>query len=104
MENSRGMKWNGGSFAFGISCRSCDWHSDAQFRNPAFPVRNRFHARLGVGAWALDCNFDRRKAHGHLGNLFAGGQPVFYVQLNGILDVFHSFFVRVALADAIPAP
>jgi len=35
-----------------------------------------------------------------LGNLFAGGQPVFYVQLNGILDVLDSFFVRAALAVA----
>jgi hypothetical protein len=32
-----------------------------------------------------------------LGNLFAAGEPVFYVQPDGILDVVDSFFVRFAL-------
>jgi hypothetical protein len=35
-----------------------------------------------------------------LGNLFAVGPPVFDVQLNGILNVFDRFFVRLALAVA----
>jgi hypothetical protein len=35
-----------------------------------------------------------------LGNLFAIGQPVFYVQPDGILDVGDSFFVRFALTVA----
>src|SRR5712664_3505156 len=35
---------------------------------------------------------------GSLGNLFSVGQPVYYVQLNGILDVLDGFFVGVALA------
>src|SRR5260370_29342068 len=72
----------------------------ARLRNPAFPVRNRFRARLGVGAWASDGNFNSRKAHGNLGNLFSVGQPVYYVQLNGILDVLDGFFLGIALAVA----
>jgi len=35
-----------------------------------------------------------------LGNLFAAGQPVFYVQPDGVLDVVDSFFVRFALTVA----
>src|SRR5712692_5080647 len=82
------------------SCRSCGCRSGARLRNPAFPVRNRFRARLGVGAWASDSNFNSRKAYGNLGNLLAVGKAVCYVQLDGIFDVLDSFFVRVALAVA----
>jgi hypothetical protein len=53
-----------------------------------------------VGAWTSDSDFDGRKADGHLGNLFAFGQLVFYVQPDGILDVVDSFFVGFALTVA----
>ncbi len=53
-----------------------------------------------MGAWASDSNFNGGKAHGNLGNLFAVGLPVFYVQLDGVLNVLDSFFVCVALAVA----
>src|SRR5260370_10512789 len=47
-----------------------------------------------------DGDFNGRKADGDLGNLFAVGQPVFYVQLDGILDVVDSLFVGFALTVA----
>src|SRR6267378_1143372 len=47
-----------------------------------------------------DSDFNGRKADGDLGNLFAVGQPVFYVQLDGILDVVDSLFVGFALTVA----
>jgi hypothetical protein len=53
-----------------------------------------------VGAWTSDSDFDGRKADGDLGHLFAVGEPVFYVQPDGILDVVDSFFVRFALTVA----
>src|SRR6266581_2825988 len=74
--------------------------SDARLKTPVFPVRNRFRARSSVGAWASDSNFNSGEAHGNLGNLLAIGEPVFYVQLDGILDVLDGFFVGVALAVA----
>src|SRR5713226_5673824 len=73
-------------------------HSAARPKNPTFPVQSRFRARLGVEAWASDSDFDGRNAHGNLGNLFVIGKAVRYMQLDGILDVLDSFFVRVALA------
>src|ERR1700687_965326 len=82
------------------SCRSCGCRFGARLKNLTFPVRNKFRARSSVGAWASDSDFNGRKADGNLGNLFAIGQPVFYVQLNGILNVVDSFFVRIALAVA----
>jgi len=50
-----------------------------------------------VGAWTSDSDFNGRKADGDLGNLFAAGEPVFYVQPDGILDVVDRFFVRFTL-------
>ena len=47
-----------------------------------------------------DSDFNGGKAGGDLGNLFAVGQPVFYVQPDGIFDVVDSFFVRFTLAVA----
>ena len=47
-----------------------------------------------------DGDFNGRKADGDLGNLFVVGQPVFYVQLDGILDVVDSLFVGFALTVA----
>jgi hypothetical protein len=55
---------------------------------------------MGHPARASDSDFNGRKADRDLGNLLAAGQPVFYVQPDGILDVVDSFFVRFALTVA----
>ena len=79
MENFRSVKWNRSALAFGILGDHMAAAFGAPSKNPVFPVWSRFRARSGVGAWALDSNFNSREAHGNLGNLLTVGESVSYV-------------------------
>jgi hypothetical protein len=76
MENSCGVKWNRSPLAFSILVDDMAAALARNRKTQFFPVRNRFRAQTGVGAWALDSNFNGRETHGNLGNLLTISEAV----------------------------